>query len=111
MEIESNIIEKIIKNLNTEFSEQYGDFKGIYLFGSRARGDFNEHSDYDLVLLFESPKIRKIKNILRNRIYDFEIEYLMKIDTHFGCTNDINSPRSPFFDNVRKEGIFFESGR
>ena len=44
-------IDKIIEELKAELKSKYPDFKGIYLFGSHARGDFNEDSDYDLIII------------------------------------------------------------
>ena len=38
-------IENIINEIKEELKQKYSDFRGLYLFGSRARGDFNENSD------------------------------------------------------------------
>ena len=43
--------EKIIDELKAELKSKYPDFRGIYLFGSRARGDFQNDSDYDLAFI------------------------------------------------------------
>lgn len=32
----------------------------VILFGSQARGDFNNHSDWDLLILLDKPTIEKI---------------------------------------------------
>lgn len=47
-----NIVE-IISELNMLIAEKYKDFKGSYLFGSYARGDYTEDSDIDVVALFD----------------------------------------------------------
>ncbi|MGA2297616.1 MAG: nucleotidyltransferase domain-containing protein [FCB group bacterium] len=111
MKKEFELIEAIIKNLNLEFAQKYKDFRGIFLFGSYARKDYNKYSDYDLFIVFDEPKIWKIKDELKYRIYDYEIENLIKIDAHFGVTNDLNNPVTPFYENIKKEGIFYEKGR
>lgn len=36
--------------------EQYGPLEKIYLFGSRARGDADEYSDLDLIVIKKSDK-------------------------------------------------------
>ena len=56
--------------------ETLGDnIKKIILFGSRARGDFHEGSDYDFVIVVE----RKDKNV-REKISDVAVEFLDRYD-------------------------------
>ena len=51
----------IIKELIEELKSKYTDFKGIYFFGSHARGEANDDSDIDLALVFEREVIWKLK--------------------------------------------------
>ncbi|MFA7659040.1 MAG: nucleotidyltransferase domain-containing protein [Candidatus Gastranaerophilaceae bacterium] len=44
---------KIINELNSKIKKKYSDFRGSYLYGSRARGDYHKDSDVDIVLLFD----------------------------------------------------------
>ncbi|MEW5821766.1 MAG: nucleotidyltransferase domain-containing protein, partial [Cyanobacteriota bacterium] len=46
-------ISKIINDLNKLLSQKYSDFKGSYLYGSRAKGNYKEDSDIDIVVLFD----------------------------------------------------------
>lgn len=46
-------ISEVIKELNSRIKEKYSDFKGSYLYGSRARGDYREDSDVDVVAIFD----------------------------------------------------------
>ena len=59
-----NTICKKIKNMLTN-SE-------VYLFGSRARGDYNQESDYDILIVVQEnliPKEKiKIRSTLRNEL-------------------------------------------
>ena len=46
--------------------------EGIWLFGSRARGDFSEHSDYDFLIVFKE----KTENLL-NQFENSKLIFLM----------------------------------
>ena len=45
-------ISKIIQELNQFVSEKFDDFKCIYFYGSRVRGDSREDSDIDVIIIF-----------------------------------------------------------
>ena len=107
--MENVLINKIIEELKLELKEKYPDFKGIYLFGSHARGDFNEDSDYDLLFVFDRVINRKFKDDLRRRIIDYEIEHSIIIDSHVYNYSDILNPVTPFRVNVKKEGVYYEA--
>jgi predicted nucleotidyltransferase len=48
--------------------------ESIWLFGSRARGDFSEHSDYDFLIVFKEKNRELIKSV-RELEVDFLDEY------------------------------------
>ena len=79
----------------------------LYLYGSRARGDFHEGSDWDLLILLDKERITsadmdemsypmrelgwKINEVLNPVMYTFK---------------DWESKRfTPFYKNVMKEGV------
>ena len=84
----------------------------LYLYGSRARGDWNENSDWDLLILLDKPK-RDTKD-WENYAWPF---------TEMGCDvnedisartftkNDwFNGPHTMFFFNVEEDKeILYES--
>ena len=102
---------KIINELLNELKGKYPDFRGIYLFGSRARGDFNEYSDYDLAMIFNRDVDRKLKNEVRSNISRVMIENDIIIDNPFLIYNDIIEPVTPLNENIKNEGIFYEAAR
>jgi predicted nucleotidyltransferase len=73
-DIENNIIkEQITKSLD----EMGISFENIILFGSRARGDYNEDSDYDILIVTKETypfkeKIR-ISEVVRDRVVKLHI--------------------------------------
>ena len=72
-------VRKAIKEIYHGMRELYGEgFVKMYLFGSRARGDFDEYSDIDLFLLTTYDK-DKIKDLRRKKIKitsKIDLEYL-----------------------------------
>ncbi|MCL2296186.1 MAG: nucleotidyltransferase domain-containing protein [Methanomassiliicoccaceae archaeon] len=77
-------------------AEKYGVDK-IYLFGSVARGDYNEYSDYDFCI--ESGKIRTL----------FVLSgFFRELRDAVGCEIDIvdkEALEDEFLDIVMREGI------
>ncbi|MCB9300984.1 MAG: nucleotidyltransferase domain-containing protein [Lewinellaceae bacterium] len=46
----------------------------IILFGSRARGDYGSDSDWDFLILLNDPITLEVEELIRNKIYDIELE-------------------------------------
>lgn len=69
-------ISEVIKELNSRIKAKFPDFRGSYLFGSYARGDYHKDSDVDLVLLFDEiddDKISYVYNIMGELDYENDI--------------------------------------
>lgn len=80
----------------------------IYLYGSQARGDARELSDWDLLILFHAARITFDfeKNIL-DELYEVEIETGEIISPLIYTKKDWEENHSvtPLFENIQKEGI------
>ena len=63
-------IEKIIAEISGLLKIKYADFKGIYFFGYRTRGDYRADSDYDLLFLFDRKISWKFREEIRHVIYE-----------------------------------------
>jgi predicted nucleotidyltransferase len=81
------------------------DLKAIFLFGSYARGEAEEGSDIDILLIFKNKisseltcKVREISNALSLK-YDVVISEFLFTEKEFQKYN------TPFLLNVKKEGI------
>ena len=80
----------------------------IILFGSHARGTANENSDWDILILVNSPSIsRKKEQEYRHELFDVELETGEPISTFVYSKRDWETKYSltPLFYNVSKEGI------
>jgi predicted nucleotidyltransferase len=102
-----DLIEKVIKELSAVLKKKYSDFRGIYFFGSRARGIYKEDSDYDFVFVFDRNVSRKFKDEIRKIIYSCELKYNINIDSHIYSHQEILEPITPFRENVKNEGVFY----
>ena len=68
----ANKPDSIIADLAAELKQRLGEhLRGLWLFGSRARGDARAHSDYDLLILVDESTAE-----LRDRILDLQVEML-----------------------------------
>ena len=108
---------KIPENISsalTEFTrgvqEIFGNrAKKVILYGSYARGDFNKHSDIDLIVLTDIPneEMGEYKNKIWDYAYDIDLNYdiilsvLVKNIDSFNKWLDFSS----FYINVQKDGV------
>ena len=78
----------------------------ITLFGSRARGDARKDSDWDFLILMDSPVNFHLKNKLRNELYDIELETGEIIGTIIENKEDWDRKIvTDIHKNIAKEGI------
>ncbi|MDO8548594.1 MAG: nucleotidyltransferase domain-containing protein [Ignavibacteria bacterium] len=98
---------ELIDELSKVFKEKYPDFKGIYFYGSRARGNFDEDSDYDVVYVFDREIDWRFEYEVKDIIYDYELKYEFFLDNRIYSYKNIQEPSSPFRTNVKSEGIFY----
>lgn len=85
------------------------NFRKLLVYGSYARGDYNENSDIDIMILTSLPedKIEQIEDALYDEAFDFLMEYgiqisvIVKNEEHFNYWLGA----LPFYDNVKREGV------
>jgi predicted nucleotidyltransferase len=97
------IIDKISKSIHKNDSTAEA-----FLFGSRARGDNRQDSDWDILILIDSINVtNEIEDHFRNDLYNIELESGQIIST-FIYSKDYwkNSlVYSPLYKNVMKDGV------
>ena len=80
----------------------------VILYGSRARGDAESESDYDLLILTDGEATLKREDILRRQIYPIELETGAVLTVILTSRKDWNLPlykAMPLHQNIRREGI------
>lgn len=80
----------------------------IILYGSRARGDSSEDSDFDLLILVNEPVHWKTERLLGDRLYNLELETGKLLSLQLITREKWNSPMfqaMPFRRNVEREGV------
>jgi predicted nucleotidyltransferase len=78
----------------------------VILFGSRARGDFGEESDWDLLILTSIPATEENKRNFRYHLLDIELETEQAISTVIHHQDQWKKYSvTPLYNVIEEEGI------
>ncbi|MGC1294791.1 MAG: nucleotidyltransferase domain-containing protein [Alloacidobacterium sp.] len=100
--------DKILRRFRTALDELYGDrIERVMLFGSRARGDAHEASDYDIAIFLKdlTDRWREFHRLadLRTDILADTGAFIKARPFRAGAYRQ----RTPLMDEIRREGIDF----
>jgi predicted nucleotidyltransferase len=101
------IFSKVIQELSQTLKNKYPDFKGIYFFGSRLRGDYNKDSDYDIAIIFDRKIDWRFEDEITSVVYRFELKYDIFLDHYIFNYLDILHPITPLRDIIKNEGKYY----
>ena len=83
--------------------------KRIILYGSYARGDFEQDSDMDIMILadIQPEEISNLADRIYDITYDFEVKYEMEINPSIQSIQVYEQWKGvyPFFMNIEKDGV------
>jgi len=101
----TNNEKKALKELKKEVLKLYPEAK-LILFGSKVRGDFDEESDVDVLVVMPELNFDK-----KEIIWDISNEINWKFDTNISLKvlkkEDLKKYNLSFYKEVKKEGILF----
>ncbi len=81
----------------------------VVLYGSKARGDFLEESDIDILFVTDYAIPRTLKFDIYDAIFELEVEYSVVISAIFITREDFQRGQLSFIHQVHKEGIILWS--
>jgi len=98
----------ILRGLKKTLKDLLGDqLVNMVLFGSRARGDFNEESDIDVAIIVRG-LTSKLKNKILDEVAQLELEHDMPISVLVFSEEDFNHLKSRerrIALDIEREGI------
>jgi len=79
----------------------------VILFGSRARGDARQDSDWDILILIRDTVTIEKERAFRYKLFDLELETGEVFSTFVYNTDTWNKKHkiTPFYKSIKQEGI------
>ena len=103
------LIEPIVREFKSALQTLYGErLHGVVLYGFYARGDYDEESDIDLMVLLTDEKVSPITEGFRlsELTMNLILEYGKAISPLPVATQKYESSLMPVYQNARREGMF-----
>lgn len=97
--------QKALEGIRQKIPSMYPMINKIVLYGSKARGDFIEESDVDILFITDYPVTRAMKFELYDIIYELQIKYDVVVSAIFSAVSDFQSATKPFLRQIHLEGI------
>jgi predicted nucleotidyltransferase len=89
-----------------ETIKHYDSEADVMLYGSRARGDNKNNSDWDFLIILNQNVNEKLKDEIRNELFEMELESDQVISSIIHSKQSWNNLSiTPLYKNIYKEGI------
>lgn len=100
-------IQKLLKELKQGLIHLYGErLKGLYLYGSYARGDFQEGSDLDVLVVLDDFERAPVELERTDDLMgSLSLEYLITVSPMFMRERDWLTADKPLLRNVRADAV------
>lgn len=100
-------IKSLMAKMKKGLTELYGQrLKAVYLFGSYARGDYNQNSDLDVMIVLGSYKSYWDELVRSAELAsELSLEYGITISRTIMTEKQWNTGELPVLKNVRAEGV------
>lgn len=106
----SNELSVIVKEIAQIYKMVYGEkLVKVFLYGSYARGNYNNESDIDMVAIVQGSRVQ-LQQQLRNvweQTADLELEYETVLSTTVIPDEEFQKYQKdlPYYQNIIREGI------
>ena len=105
----NQVEEEAILKLKDSLQDFLGNRLVIFiLYGSKARGDFDNDSDIDILLIVDNLDLDTKDNI-RDIIVDVRLDYLLPFSVHINSreyyNQQIHNSINLYIKNIQREGI------
>lgn len=97
--------QKALDGIIQKISLLYPIINKIILYGSKARGDFTEESDVDILFIADSHVAKAVKFEIYDIIYEFQLKYDVVVSAIFIAYSDFQAAVKPLIRQVHMEGI------
>lgn len=100
-------VQQSLEALKQALASVYGErLKGVYMYGSFARGDFDADSDVDLLVALEGD-VKPTREIdrLSTIVADICLRYDLLLSVYPVPVEWLTGRESPLFENIRREGV------
>jgi predicted nucleotidyltransferase len=80
----------------------------VILYGSRARGEAEPESDYDLLIITDGEVNLRREDVFRKKMYPIEMETGAVLTVILVSSKDWNSAlyaAMPFYQNIQRDGV------
>ena len=105
-----SVLKEILSEINSEVRRIIDDgVSDIILYGSYARGDFDNESDIDIAVIVDSdrPDLKKYRKDIVSLMSDLSMEYEVVISITCIPLSDFVEYRDvlPYYRNIDSEGV------
>lgn len=107
-----NQLDEIISKIVTFSKDLFGEkFQNVILYGSYARGDYDEESDIDVMIMVDMSReeLAEYKRMVNDFCTDLDLQYSVILSSKLQSKPFFNEWKNamPFYQNVAKEGIMY----
>jgi predicted nucleotidyltransferase len=92
---------------NDIFSLLNDSVKQLKLYGSYARGDYNNDSDIDIFLVYDETNLKNIDDLISEISVEYQLKYGIMVNIHDMSISYYNKYKdiSPLIKNIEREGV------
>ncbi len=106
----TNIQAKALSEIKDRVKEKF-KIDNMILYGSIVRGDLDEESDIDLLIITDEVLSRRIRHEITDIVFEVNLKYETNYSTFVVDRNSWrNGPYSilPIHDEIEREGVIYE---